>query len=116
MSEQATPTPTPIATGTGDFQPGDGPGPSARRLLAGPGLTLVGFSFRTGQLLDEHKAPGPILVSCVSGAIDLEITGGRTPGAYRLEPGSTIYIRGGDPHRLTALADSVVHVTLHRNL
>ncbi|HLS76356.1 MAG TPA: cupin domain-containing protein [Nocardia sp.] len=115
MTEQTAPQ-TPAANGTHEFQPGDGPGPSARRLLAGPGLTLVGFSFRAGQVLDEHKAPGPILVSCVSGRIDLEVTGGEAQGAHRLEPGSTVYIAGGDPHRLTALEDSVVHVTLHRNL
>ncbi|MFD4353666.1 XRE family transcriptional regulator [Nocardia sp. NPDC058518] len=111
-----TETSTPIATGTTAWQPKDGDQPNAQRILHGPGITLVRISFRQGQVLEEHRAPGPILISCVSGVIDLDVTSGATTQAHRLEPGTTIYISGGDPHRLVAREDAVVHVTLQRNV
>ncbi|MFB7878374.1 MULTISPECIES: cupin domain-containing protein [unclassified Nocardia] len=105
-----------LVTDTTAWQPRDGELPNIQRLLAGPGITLVRLSFRQGQVLDEHRAPGPILISCVSGVIDLDVTAGGAVEAHRLEPGATIYLAAGDPHRLEARADAVVHLTLQRNL
>lgn len=101
---------TTLVTDTTAWQPKDGPAPHAQRLLAGPGITLVRISFRQGQVLDDHRAPGPVLITCVSGEIDLDVAG----EAHHLEPGATIYLSGGVVHRLVARADAVVHVTLHR--
>ncbi|WP_278262673.1 cupin domain-containing protein [Nocardia sp. AG03] len=105
-----------LVTDTTTWQPKDGDLPNIQRLLAGPGITLVRLSFRAGQVLDEHRAPGPILISCVSGVIDLDVTAGGATEAHRLEPGATIYLAAGDPHRLEARADAVVHLTLQRDI
>ncbi|MFF2087365.1 hypothetical protein ACFVVM_26625 [Nocardia sp. NPDC058176] len=106
---------TTFATDTTTWHPKDGPTPHPQRLLSGPGLTLVRISFRQGQLLDEHRAPGPILITCVSGLIDLDITT-PTPESHLLEPHTTIYVPAGAPHRLLAREDTVIHVTLHRTV
>lgn len=109
-------TDAPIATDTTSFDPRDGDAPQARRLLAGPGLTLVRISFRRGQILDEHRAPGPILITCVSGAITLDVHTAAGARTHELVAGTVVYVVGGDVHRLVAGEDSVVHVTLHRNI
>ncbi|WP_067896511.1 cupin domain-containing protein [Nocardia vaccinii] len=107
---------TPIAVDTAAWHPRDGAAPNAQRLLSGPGLTLVSFSFRQGQILDEHRAPGPILIHCLSGAIELDITTDTGTESHRLEPGTVVHVAARAPHRLAAQLDSVVHVTLHRNV
>ncbi|AHH15440.1 hypothetical protein NONO_c06280 [Nocardia nova SH22a] len=109
-------THTPIATGTLDWEPRDGDAPQARRMLAGPGLTLVRISFRRDQILDDHRAPGPILVSCVHGAITLDVHTADGAETHELAPGTTVYIAGGDVHRLVAREDAVVQVTLQRDI
>lgn len=106
---------TVLATDTTTWTPRDGATPQAQRLLHGPGLTLVRISFRPGQTLDDHRAPGPILVTCVSGTIDLTVTEGPDAGSHTLTDGTVLYIAPGDTHRLTAHTDAVVHVTLQRN-
>ena len=111
-----TDTAAPVATDTTAWIPRDGATPHAQRLLHGPGLTLVRISFREGQVLDEHRAPGPILIHCLSGAIDLDVTTATGKETRHLEPGTVLHIAGGDPHRLVALRDTVVHVTLQRNV
>ncbi|MFE3545751.1 cupin domain-containing protein [Nocardia sp. NPDC059177] len=107
---------TTLVTDTTTWQPKDGDLPNIQRLLAGPGITLVRLSFRQGQILDEHRAPGPILISCVAGIIDLDVTSGAATESHRLAPGTTIYLAAGDPHRLEAREDAVVHLTLQRNV
>ncbi|WP_459547598.1 cupin domain-containing protein [Nocardia sp. X0981] len=111
-----TDTTTPIAVDTITWHPREGATPNAQRLLHGPGLTLVRISFRREQVLDEHRAPGPILVHCLSGTIDLDIIADTGTETHHLDAGTVLHIAAGVPHRLTAQADSVVHVTLHRNI
>ncbi|RDI55303.1 cupin domain-containing protein [Nocardia mexicana] len=109
-------TSTLIATDTSAWQPRDGAAPNAQRLLRGDGLTLVRISFREGQVLEEHRAPGPILIHCLSGTIDLDVTTRAGNESHRLDAGTVIHIAGGDPHRLAARHDAVVHVVLQRNV
>ncbi|WP_280370002.1 cupin [Nocardia wallacei] len=111
-----TDTTTPIAVDTTTWHPRDGATPNAQRLLHGPGLTLVRISFRRGQILDEHRAPGPILIHCHSGTIDLDVITGTETESHHLHPGTALHIAAGTPHRLTAQQDAIVHVTLHRNV
>ncbi|WP_024802689.1 hypothetical protein [Nocardia sp. BMG51109] len=111
-----TETATSFATATTAWHPRDGAAPNAQRLLHGSGLTLVRISFRQGQILDEHRAPGPILVHGVSGTVDLEVTTDAGIETHHLVPGTVLHIAAGDPHRLTAREDAVVHVVLHRNV
>ncbi|GAA0958205.1 hypothetical protein [Actinocorallia libanotica] len=103
-----------FVTDTTAWEPRDGDVPHIQRLLRGEGLTLIRLSFREGQVLDEHRAPGPILISGVSGAIDLDVITGSQTTRHLLEPGTTLHLDTGVLHRLTARADSVVHLTLHR--
>ncbi|MET7770528.1 cupin domain-containing protein [Nocardia sp. NPDC005366] len=105
-----------LAVDTAAWVPRDGEAPNAERLLRGNGLTLVRISFRHGQVLDDHRAPGPILIQCLSGAIDLEVTTEAGRQSHRLDAGSVIHVDANNPHRLRAIDDAVVHVVLHRNV
>ncbi|MGV9411615.1 cupin domain-containing protein [Nocardia sp. NPDC003693] len=107
---------TPTAHDTTAWVPRDGATPNPQRLLQGTGLTLVRISFRAGQVLAEHRAAGPIFITCVSGEIDLDVTAVSGTTSHVLEPGSVIHIEGGDPHELRARTDAVVQVVLHRNI
>ncbi|ROO86096.1 quercetin dioxygenase-like cupin family protein [Actinocorallia herbida] len=105
-----------VATETTAWQPRDGAVPHIRRQLGGDGLTLVRLCFRAGQILDEHRAPGPILISCVSGSLALDVIDGSGIEQYELAPGTVVHLGGGVPHRLAAHTDAVVHLTVHRNV
>lgn len=113
MTETTT---SPVATGTTDWAPRDGAAPHARRLLSGSGLTMVRISFRRGQILDDHRAPGPIFVQCLSGDIEVDVDTPTGRETHRLTAGSVLHIEAGLMHRLTAADDSVVQVVLHRNV
>ncbi|MEU0539684.1 cupin [Nocardia sp. NPDC005978] len=106
----------PIVHDTTSWVPRDGATPNPQRLLHGTGLTLVRISFRAGQLLDEHRAVGPIFITCVSGVIDLDVTTAAGTTSHVLEPGSVIHIEPGDPHKLLARTDAVVQVVLQRDV
>lgn len=110
------PTSSPVATGATEWAPRDGAAPHAQRLLSGSGLTMVRISFRRGQILDDHRAPGPIFVQCVSGDIELDVDTPVGRETHRLAAGSVLHIDAGLMHRLTAVDDSVVQVVLHRNV
>ncbi len=66
------------------------------------------IAFKKGQVMKEHKAPFPILVNVVSGAIGFDAEG----EVYLMKTGDTIMIHANLPHELSAIEESVVRVTL----
>ncbi|TCJ97169.1 hypothetical protein [Nocardia alba] len=111
-----TETAIPLVDATTAWHPRDGIVPNAQRLLSGAGLTLVRISFRAGQILDDHRAGGPILIQCVSGAVDVDVTTDIEVRGHHLVEGSVLHIDANLVHRLTAELDTVVLVVLHRKL
>lgn len=64
--------------------------------------------FKKGQLMKKHKAPFPIVVHVLSGAINFGVNG----ELNLLEEGAIISLEANIPHDLTAKEDSVVRLTL----
>lgn len=63
---------------------------------------------KKGQVMKEHKAPFPIIVHVLKGAIDFGVEGTSTV----LKEGAIIGLEGNVLHDLTALDDSMVRLTV----
>jgi quercetin dioxygenase-like cupin family protein len=61
-----------------------------------------------GALLQEHTAPGPVLIQCLQG--ELRVTGGETP--QDIQPGTVIYFQPGVQHAVEALTDGAFLLTI----
>ncbi|MDO5032067.1 cupin domain-containing protein [Corynebacterium sp.] len=68
---------------------------------------VIRLSFRKGDVMDDHHAPGPILVLGQEGQVDFTI-GAET---LRLEPGTAISVDEGITHSLRSVGGPAV-VTL----
>jgi len=83
-------------------------GPAIQVLFDTPFTKEIRIAMRKGQLMKEHQTPYPIVVEIVDGNIDFAVSG----EAMHLERGDLIALEGAVPHSLTALADSIVRLTL----
>ncbi len=71
----------------------------------------VRIAFRKNQFVKEHYTPSPIVVEVYEGQIEFGAEG----GVVVLSKGDMISLKGGVRHDLTALEDSVVKLSLHKN-
>lgn len=67
--------------------------------------------FRKGQYMEEHYTPSPILVEVYEGSIEF----GSENSVKTLKKGDLVALKGGIRHDLTALEDSIVRLSLHKN-
>jgi quercetin dioxygenase-like cupin family protein len=91
------------------FRPGESA--SKRRaeiLIKQPDLRVVLITMLRGALLQEHTAPGPVLIQCLQG--ELRVTGGETP--EDIHPGTVIYFQPGVQHAVEALTDAAFLLTI----
>lgn len=65
---------------------------------------------KTGQIMKEHKAPFPIIVHVLEGAIDFGVNG----ESQHLKKGAILTLEGNIPHDLKAKKDSIVRLTLSK--
>ncbi len=65
---------------------------------------------KQGQIMKEHKAPYPIIVHLLEGAINFGIQG----KIHLLKSGDIITLGANIPHDLEALKDSIVRLTLSK--
>jgi len=63
---------------------------------------------KKGQLMKEHKAPFPIVVHLLEGAIIFGVNGKDN----HLEKGAILTLAGNVPHDLKAKEDSIVRLTI----
>ena len=84
--------------------------PAIKILLDTPSIKEVRITFRKGQEMKEHKAPFPIVVEVVEGAIDFGIGEER----QLLTRGMLIALDALLPHDLRAEEDSVVRLSLSK--
>lgn len=77
-------------------------------LLKAPQLEVIRLVLPAGKSMPGHQVPGEITVQCIEGVIDFQF-GSET---RRMEPGSFLHLPGGTPHRLTALEDASLLLTI----
>lgn len=65
---------------------------------------------KEGQLMKEHKAPFPIIVHLLEGAINFGMSG----DVHALVAGDILTLDAHVPHDLNATQDSVVRLTLSK--
>lgn len=80
----------------------------SRTVMKAEGVRIVMFAFDTGQVLTEHTAAMPVLISVISGALDITADG-RTE---RLVPGGVIHLETRVPHAVEALEPTIMALTM----
>lgn len=71
----------------------------------------IRIAFRKNQYIEKHFTPSPIVVEVYEGEIEFGAEG----GVITLSKGDMISLKGGIRHDLTALEDSIVKLSLHKN-
>lgn len=79
-------------------------------LLRSQHLQVFRVVLRKGEEFDDHAVPGEITVQCLEGLVDFRIG---NDAVKRLVSGQLLYLDGGQPHALEALADASVLVTIY---
>lgn len=80
-----------------------GPG-IGRRMLNGEAMTLAEITLAAGAGVPMHEHPNEQIATVVSGRLRFVVG----DEEREVGPGETVLIAGGVPHRVDALADSVV--------
>lgn len=75
---------------------------SPHRMLDAPGARIMQLAFDAGIELREHKAPAPILIQAMVGAVTVTAKGRDVV----LEPGGVVHLEAGVPHAVVAHAGS----------
>ena len=65
---------------------------------------------KNGQMMKEHKAPFPIIVHVLEGAIDFGVSG----NVSSLEKGDILTLAPNIPHDLKAKEDSIIRLSLSK--
>lgn len=83
-------------------------GRSAVSLVAHPGLRIVLTALKADGVVDEHRAAGPVAVTCVEGRIVMATEA----GDEKLAPGGTIAFPPDALHSVRAVEDSAFVIVL----
>lgn len=71
-------------------------------------LEVIRLVLPAGKALREHTVPGDITIQCIEGRIDVTAGG----ASHVLGAGQLVFLAGGTPHGVTALADASALVTI----
>jgi quercetin dioxygenase-like cupin family protein len=90
------------------FPPDGASGRRAETLLKTPHLRVVLITMRAGAALNEHSAPGPIVVQPLRGRFTFQAAGEERV----LAPGALLSVDGGVRHTVRAIADGAFLLTI----
>ena len=77
-------------------------------LFKSKNLEVMRLVLPRGKGMPMHSVPGDITMQCMEGTLEVVADGHAKP----LAAGQLMYVAGGVPHSLTALADASVLVTI----
>lgn len=89
----------------------DLPAPHSKAIAKLPGLELARLVLDAGEDMQgggRCRVPGPIVVHCLEGEVEVRTAGSRE----RLRPGQLLYLEGGTGHALAGVSRSVVLLTI----
>lgn len=89
--------------------PRGGQQPAVQRLAQVDGVNLIAMTFTAGQALTEHRAAHPITVQAISGRVHFTV-GSRVA---ELTPGHVVHLPAMVTHRVDAIDDSVVLLSMY---
>ncbi len=81
---------------------------SSCALLKGQQLELMRIVLPAGKSAPMHSVPGEVTVLCVEGSVDLDAHG----RSQRMTAGQLVWLEGGVEHRLDAVTDASLLVTI----
>lgn len=81
-------------------------------LIRAEHIEVFRFVLLAGKNTPEHTAAGAITIQCIEGAVQLDAFG----RSQVMHAGSLVYLLDAEPHKVTALEDSSLLITilLHR--
>lgn len=82
--------------------------PRAAKVLKTDSAHVVAFAFGAGQLLKEHAAHHPVVITAVTGWLRFQHPG----GTVDLRPGDLIHLPPMVRHSVEAVEDSILTVTM----
>ncbi|MDC1107153.1 cupin domain-containing protein [Prolixibacteraceae bacterium] len=85
--------------------------PNVELLLNTGNIKEIQISFTKGQTMDKHTAPGAIVVMVFKGKIEF----GVDAHTHILTEGDILSLGARIPHKLRALEDTIVRLTLSPN-
>lgn len=84
------------------------PASISNTLIKTPHVEVIRMVLPAGKVLNEHKAPGEIIVQCLEGDITFTTMG----EPKKLRAGDMLYLAAGEPHKLEAIRDSSFLLTI----
>ena len=81
---------------------------ASETLIRADHLEVFRLVLLAGRSLPGHDHARVITIQCIEGTVELSTAGSR----QQMHAGSLVYLSGGVPHMLTALADASLLVTL----
>jgi len=88
----------------------EGNKPAVSMLLETDFSKEIRIVFEKGQIMKDHKAPFAIIVQVLKGSIDFGVDG----EILQLKAGDLITLKPSVVHNLTALAESIVRLSLSK--
>lgn len=79
-----------------------------KTLIKTPRVEVIRMVLAAGKVLQEHKAPGPIIVQCLEGSITFTSMGKTT----NLRSGDMLYLQAEEPHSVEATENSSFLLTI----
>ncbi len=87
------------------------PAPHSKAIAKTAGLEIARLVLGAGEDMPAHdncSVPGPIVIHCMEGEIEIATPAGRE----RLRPGQLLWLEGGMEHALKGVLASVVLLTI----
>jgi quercetin dioxygenase-like cupin family protein len=86
----------------------DLPNEKSKVIIKTDAMELARLVVPKGKEYPSHQVPGPIVVHCVQGKIELTAMG-RT---QELHDGQLLYLMPGEPHSLRGVEDAIILLTI----